>query len=116
MLNGKNLKVISHVETSRFYYKIIFEVVELDAKTLSERVMTINTTFDDVIVLLSSEKSNSTLLINKKIKGFYNNAFYIVKTKDKCNWQKFNAIVDINEFIEDVFSNDKEALNDEIRL
>lgn len=47
---------------------------------------------------------NSSLLINKEIKGFYNNAFYIVKTKDKDNRHRYNVYIDINEFIDDVFS------------
>ena len=103
LLFTKNLKIISHINKTRFYYNLIFEIKEIHYEFQNERLLE-NNTIDDLVAFLSTEKNNSALLINKKIKGFYNNAFYIVKTKDKDNWHRYNAYIDINEFIDDVFS------------
>jgi hypothetical protein len=100
----RNMKIKSHIEESRFYYKLIFEIIEIKNEIQNGGTIGNYASYNDLMFFLSSEKINSSLLINKKIKGFYNNAFFIVKTKDKSNWHRYNAIIDINEFIEDVFS------------
>lgn len=107
ILFDKNLKLVSKVESSKFFYKVIFLIVEKDSDVNNK--YTLNA-FNDIMILISSENDCAGLLVNKKIKGFYKNSFYIVKPKDRYNWQVFNALLDINDFISDVFSDEVEEM------
>jgi hypothetical protein len=104
-------KILYEIKESFAYYKAIFIVVEKDVEC-SVDISSMPAVLE-LMTLFTDEEFNSSLLINKKIRGFYNNAFYIAKTKDAYNWSRFNAIVDINDFTEDVFAVEEEETSHE---
>lgn len=106
LINADGFKVVYEIKSSLAYYKVIFVIVESETEYNKESISNMPPVIE-LLALLSAEQFNSNLLINKKVKGFYNNAFYIAKTKDSHNWSRFNAIFDINEFTEDIFSEDE---------
>ena len=72
---------------------------------------------NDVIQFVGSLSINnitSELYTQKDIKGFEENSFYIIKTKEHSNWHPAIARIDLNEFASEIIKLDiGEELNDE---
>ena len=57
-----------------------------------------NTTILELLSVLGVEKITDKLFIQKDVRGFENDGFYIVKPNEKRLWHKAIAHLDVNEF------------------
>ncbi|MEX2335989.1 MAG: N-6 DNA methylase [Fulvivirga sp.] len=70
---------------------------------------------DDIIQLLSSigtEKITDRLFVQKDIRGFEKDGFYIIKPNEQRLWHKAIAHLDINEFVDSVLVAGKKSVMD----
>lgn len=104
LLESENLETQYYMNNSIIMTEIIFKFIQKGKYTKECSHYNANEIF--------LENKDNAFLVSKKIKRYYNDSFCIAKTKDKSNWQKFNAFIDFQEFIDDSFTYTKEE-NDE---
>ena len=63
------------------------------------------------ISLLGTEKITEKLFIQKDIRGFEKEGFYIIKPNEKKLWHKAIGYLDVNDFIDAILKTGKEAYN-----
>ena len=63
------------------------------------------------IVSLGIEKITEDLFIQKDIRGFEKNGFYIIKPNEKSLWHKAIGYLDVDEFVDAILKAGKEAYN-----
>ena len=70
---------------------------------------------NDIIQLLSSigtERITDRLFVQKDIRGFEKDGFYIIKPNEQILWHKAIAHLDINEFVDAVLVAGKKSVVD----
>lgn len=97
-------------KSSYFFIAINFEVVSLNDKSKVEYITDFNRECLDIFGVATIEEISYDIYVNRKIRGFSKNSFYIIKTNEKKNWTKISARIDLNEFMRDMCSNEKGEL------
>ena len=70
-----------------------------------------NDTFLQEISNLGIEKISEKLFIQKDIRGFEKESFYIIKPNEKKLWHKAIAYLDVNEFVDAMLRAGKKSYN-----
>ena len=63
------------------------------------------------IASLGTEKITENLFIQKDIRGFEKNGFYIIKPNEKKLWHKAIAYLDVDEFMDAILRVEQEMYN-----
>lgn len=77
------------------FFKLVPDNSETNDKSQS---VSENTTILELLSVLGVEKITDKLFIQKDVRGFENDGFYIVKPNEKRLWHKAIAHLDVNEF------------------
>ncbi len=65
----------------------------------------------DKLLRISITKNSQDLFIQKDIKGFEEDAFYVIKPNEYKNWHKAIAYLDLSEFINEIMESAREEFN-----
>lgn len=92
-------KLVVEIKYTRQLIGLFFKLVpdNSNVNNKSESVLE-NTTILELLSVLGVEKITEKLFIQKDVRGFEENGFYIVKPNEKRLWHKAIAHLDINEF------------------
>lgn len=94
--NGKRFVV--EIQYSNQIIGMFFKIVD-DNESLDDILFLPNdNVLSSVMALLSSEKVTEQLFVQKDIRGFERDYFYIFKPNEKRLWHKAIAYLDVNEF------------------
>ncbi|WP_298499883.1 N-6 DNA methylase [uncultured Algibacter sp.] len=94
---GKTL--IAELKHSSQIIGLFFKLIETSGKTSSTKY--IKTSSADILKIISSlgnEQITNRLFVQKDIRGFEKDGFYIVKPNERKLWHKAIAHLDVNEF------------------
>lgn len=95
-------KFLANIYIGEFYHSIHFTIEETKGE-LNERVKCVEMDNKDLFTLLtrfSVEQITQDLFLQKDIKGFEENSFYIIKPNEYKNWHPALARLDLAEFME----------------
>ena len=90
---------------------MFFRVTKANGK---EPILWEKTSEDNLLLKLSSlgrQKITESLFIQKDIRGFEKDGFYIVKPNEKKLWHKAIAYLDVNEFMDAILREGREVRN-----
>ncbi|MAC93949.1 MAG: hypothetical protein CMC96_00465 [Flavobacteriales bacterium] len=94
-----NQKIISEVHHTNQLVGLFFKLVPLDKQVKSINfIETDNNKILKGLTNLGNERITDRLFIQKDIRGFQKDGFYIVKPNEKRLWHKAIAHLDLNEF------------------
>ena len=96
--NGKRFIVDIQYHYSEQMIGMFFEVI--DEKDFTEEIL-VRQTDDNLLALaakLSSQRITDQLFVQKDIRGFEKDFFYVIKPNEKRLWHKAIAHLDVNEF------------------
>ena len=114
----KNSFTQKHLEVdiwhSEYIVGMFFEVVPDDNENKKKIQWSTkdNNIFLQNISELGIEKISEKLFIQKDIRGFETNSFYIIKPNEKKLWHKAIAYLDVNEFVDAMFRSGKKSYNE----
>ena len=84
------------------YIGMIFSIEPIESLDDKSNVLIIDASkqkgFWEKCIALSSEQITYNLFIQKDLRGFENDCFYVVKPNEKRLWHKAIAHLDVNEF------------------
>lgn len=98
-------KLIVEIHHTNQLIGLFFRLVPINEQT--EQVNFVNTNDNEVLqrlVTLGNEKITDRLFIQKDIRGFEKDGFYIVKPNEKRLWHKAIAHLDLNEFTDAILT------------
>jgi len=102
IFNNNKQKFVAQIMFNNKLLGIEFKIVPLD--TVEEKGIIWNEKseydFISFLVRLSTEKITSKLFIQKDIRGFEEESFYIIKPNEKRLWHKAIAYLDVEEFMD----------------
>lgn len=108
-VDGKTL--ITTVRWTKQLIGIFFKVVPIEEKEPStRREKPSSDSFMKLIFKLGNEKITDRLFIQKDIRGFEEDGFYIIKPNEKRLWHRAVAHVDVNEFVDAILKTGKREL------
>ncbi len=92
-------KLVVEIKYSKQLIGLFFKLTpsNSDVNNKSQSIQE-NTTILELLSLLGVEKITDKLFIQKDVRGFENDGFYIVKPNEKRLWHKAIAHLDVNEF------------------
>ena len=92
-------KLIVEIHHTNQLIGLFFKLIPIEEQI--EQINYVNTNNNEVLQRLSTlgnEKITDRLFIQKDIRGFEKDGFYIVKPNEKRLWHKAIAHLDLNEF------------------
>jgi hypothetical protein len=92
-------QLIVEIKYTRQLIGLFFKLapIKSDVNNKSQSIQE-NTTILELLSVLGVEKITDKLFIQKDVRGFENDGFYIVKPNEKRLWHKAIAHLDVNEF------------------
>lgn len=106
-------KLIVQVKHTNQIVGVFFELVSLYQE--EDSINWVSASDQDMLKLLSSlgiEKVTDRLFIQKDVRGFEENGFYIIKPNERRLWHKATAYLDVNEFADAMLTAGKESTVD----
>ena len=100
-----NQKIITEVHYTNQLIGLFFKLVPI--KEQMKQINYVNTNNDKVLqklTILGNERITDRLFIQKDIRGFEKDGFYIVKPNEKRLWHKAIAHLDLNEFTDAILT------------
>ncbi|RUT68483.1 hypothetical protein D0817_20335 [Flavobacterium cupreum] len=107
----RGLKLICEIKHSTQIVGVFFRLVEAD-KDISQITWT-NAAANEFIQIASSlsiEKITDKLFIQKDIRGFEENGFYIIKPNEQKLWHEAIAHLDLQEFVNAILTTGKKSI------
>lgn len=98
---GENFKIDIYFE--KYYLAIHFRIVaDKQRNVITDESLTDNQQFFKIVTRLFStpEKITTDLFMQKDIKGFEKDSFYVIKPNEAKNWHPAVAHLDLMEFVE----------------
>lgn len=96
-----NQKLVVEVKYTKQIIGLFFKLVSLNTTEVSiKRSEEKNTAILELLSSLGVEKITNSLFIQKDIRGFEENGFYIIKPNEKKLWHKATGHLDVNEFMD----------------
>ncbi len=89
---------------SKFAIAVFFKIIKNPSENTNQ-IKWLNKSFDDILnkfSVLSFTKETDNLFIQKDIKGFEENSFYVIKPNEYKCWHEAVAHLDLGEFIEEI--------------
>ena len=110
IFNKNNQKLVVEIKHSDQIIGMFFNLVPL-AKDIrpTSHVKTDGVEFLQILSSLANEKITDRLFIQKDIRGFENNGFYIIKPNERKLWHKAVAHLDLNEFTDAILTAGKKS-------
>lgn len=92
-------QLVVEIKYNKHLIGLFFKLVPInsDVNNKSQSIQE-NTTILELLSALGVEKITDKLFIQKDVRGFENDGFYIVKPNEKRLWHKAIAHLDVNEF------------------
>lgn len=104
-------KLVVDVKHTKQLIGLFFKLVPLSQKAdLMNYTETENTKILQILSALGNEKITDRLFIQKDIRGFEENGFYIVKPNERRLWHKAIAYLDLNEFTDAILTAGKKEI------
>ena len=104
LLNEQGLCLKEEIFEDSYFTAINFKITSIDDyEALSDCVKSDVGKFFKLLGFSSISEISDNIYVQRKIRGFTSDSFYIIKTKERKNWMKMNAIIDINEFTKEIF-------------
>jgi len=94
---------------SQYIIGMFFNVVKNEPAELIKLIDKNNDTILRKIVSLGFEKITKNLFIQKDIRGFENNGFYVIKPNERSLWHKAIAYLDSYDFYDAILKSGREA-------
>lgn len=92
-------QLVVEIKYSKQLIGLFFKLVPINSDVNNKSQSTQeNTTILELLSALGIEKITDKLFIQKDVRGFENDGFYIVKPNEKRLWHKAIAHLDVNEF------------------
>ena len=105
-----NQKLVVEVKYTKQIIGLFFKLVSLNTTEVSiKRSEEKNTAILELLSSLGVEKITNSLFIQKDIRGFEENGFYIIKPNEKKLWHKATGHLDVNEFMDAILLAGKKA-------
>jgi hypothetical protein len=108
ILEQQNLCIVPEIYNGSFFVSIDFKITSLTDNSnykTDSKIRDITRQMLECIGFSSLEEVSSKIYLQRKIYGFTPQSFYVIKTKERKNWMKMNAINDINKFTKIFFDN-----------
>lgn len=104
ILNEQGLYIKEQIFEESYFTAINFQICQLDNENEKTNYFLGDIeSFFKLLGFSSISEVSYDIYVQRKIKGFTANSFYVIKTKERKNWMKMNAIFDINEFTKEIF-------------
>ncbi len=105
-----NQKLVVEVKHTNQIIGLFFKLVPLNTKEVSiKRSEEKNTSILAFLSSIGVEKVTDRLFIQKDIRGFEENGFYIIKPNEQKLWHKAIGHLDVNEFMDAILLAGKKA-------
>ncbi|MGN0186864.1 MAG: class I SAM-dependent DNA methyltransferase [Paludibacteraceae bacterium] len=96
--NGKGKRFVVEIHYSTAIIGMFFKVINKDEFIEEITILQGENFLSSVMATLSSEKVTDDLFVQKDIRGFDRECFYIFKPNEKRLWHRAVAHLDVNEF------------------
>jgi hypothetical protein len=109
-LLSSRLKLRStNIITKNLYTLIVFAVFTIEQTVTKSEEEPLLENIVDILGISSYENIESELIVKKRLSGFMQKGFFVIKENDQKNWTKMNAIKDADFFSKTILLEPKQV-------
>ena len=105
-----NQKLVVEIQHTEQIVGLFFKLVSPDSDTASiRRIKVENASILSLLISLGTEKITDRLFVQKDVRGFQQDGFYLIKPNERKLWHKAMGHLDITEFMDAILIAGKRA-------